>query len=228
MPSDEPPRPAPGEPLPATLTLTARNGRAEEHRPQTRPPPEKSAPRSLSERLMRGLLDHGLGYIAATQQLYAVGGHFGWVMLVIIGLQGGGTGSMMNEVSRGLLLFYAALGGVDETGRGGTSEMMEVWGKVSLIIYLVEVLFSRVRGARQPWSLKRKWAASTLLACAGYALAFALMSMSNVRGTGDMLGVIPFFVIFTSVMTWWALAIGKFMRFMQQQVRGESPQPKPQ
>jgi hypothetical protein len=193
--------------------------------PSTRAePPQERAPRSLSERLMRGLGAHALGYIASTQQVYAVGGHFGWFMLLVIGLGEGGAGGSMKEVGRALLNLYALLGGVDASGHGGKAELMEVWGKLSLIHYVVQQLLSRVFGARVPWGVMRKWAASTALACAGYGVAFALPSLLRGGGWGSsngMLSVIPFFIGFTSVMTLWGLGFSRFMRYLQGAVRGD-------
>ncbi|HYH99493.1 tetratricopeptide repeat protein [Hyalangium sp.] len=177
---------------------------------------QDSAPRSLPERLVRGLIAHALGYLTATQQLLAVGGHFGWFMLVIIGL-GNSHGDVMRELSQRLLWLFAALGGVDETGRGGTAEIMEVFGKVALVAYLMELLLARVIGPRSPWSLGRKWAASTALACAGYGVAFALMA--GQRAGRGMLEVLPFFIGWTSLMSWWALSWGSYIRGWQEVVR---------
>lgn len=208
-------------PAPEELSTAPARFTAEVQEPETALPPEEQAPRGMLERLVRGLLAHGLGYAAATQQVYAVGGHFGWLMMSIIGLQEGGSGSAGRTLSSGLLTAYKMLGGVDARGRGGPGEMMEVWGKVALIIYLVELLLSWVRGPRRAWGLKRKWAASSLLACAGYGLAFVLLAGSRAGGSvGDMLVVMLGCVVFTSVMTLWALGVGRFMRFLQQQVRG--------
>jgi hypothetical protein len=177
---------------------------------------QESASRSLPERLVRGLIAHALGYLTATQHLFAVGGHFGWVMLVIISL-GNSNGELMRELSQRLLWLFAALGGVDETGRGGKAEMMEVFGTVALFIYLIELLLARVIGPRSPWSLGRKWAASTALACAGYGVAFALMASQ--RGGRGLLEVLPFFIGWTSLMSWWALAWGRFIHGWQEVVR---------
>ncbi|HLL01170.1 MAG TPA: hypothetical protein VK539_11325 [Myxococcaceae bacterium] len=192
---------------------------AEEPQPETAPPAEERAPRSLEERLVRGLISHGLGYVASTQRVYAVVGHFGWLMLSIIGLQEGASGQVGRLMSSRLLDLYAMLGGVNEHGRGGTAELMAVWGKVALIIYLVGLVLSWARGPRRPWGLRRKWAASTLLAFVGYGVAAVLLARTKVGGRiGDMLVVMAGFVVFTSVMTWWALGVGKFMRSLQERL----------
>ncbi|HYH99328.1 hypothetical protein, partial [Hyalangium sp.] len=208
-------------PEPEQLSAAPAQSTAEVREPGTGLPAEERSPRGLPERLVHALIAHGLGYVSATQQVFAVGGHFGWLMMVIIGLQEGGAGGAGRTLSSGLLSLYKMLGGVNEHGRGGTGEMMEVWGKVALIIYLVEVLLSWVRGPRRPWGLRRMWAASTILACVGYGLAFALLAGSKAGGrVGEMLGVMLFCVGFTSVMTLWALGVGKFIRILQQQIRG--------
>lgn len=184
---------------------------------------QESASQSLFERLVRWLIAHVLGYLGATQEVLAVGGHFGWFMMAIIGLENS-HGVLTRELGQRLLWLFAALGGVDETGHGGKAELMEVFGKVALGIYLIELLLARVLGPRRRWSLGRKWAASTALACAGYGLAFALIA--HQRGSRGLLGIIPFLIGWTSLMSWWALAWVRYIRSWQELLRrGSWPRP---
>jgi len=137
--------------LPANLTLASRDGRLEISWRWSLLGSVMLPARSLEERLVRGLISHGLGYVASTQRVYAVVGHVGWLMLSIIGLQEGASGQVGRLLSSRLLDVYAMLGGVNEHGRGGTAELMAVWGKVALIIYLVGLVLSWARGPRRPW-----------------------------------------------------------------------------
>ena len=141
--------------------------------------------------LSRFLAAQVLRYLASTQAFAMVVLHGGWVLLSIAvwSHASGGAGDLA-AVGRGLLRAYAWLGGVDENGHGDGARMLAVWGKVSVLVWLLSQAWRSVRGARRPWPLWRIALVSGLVALAGYLPAM-------LKGSPGQAGaVVPLAVLF--------------------------------
>ncbi|HEX5747435.1 MAG TPA: hypothetical protein VFZ09_14415 [Archangium sp.] len=184
---------------------------------------KQPSPRHPLERLVRTLLAHGLGLLASTQEVFALAGHFGWFMLVSIGLMEEMQQELLTQVGQRLLWLYELLGGVDETGHGGIGEWKEVWGKVSLVLYGVHLLLARVAGPGRPWRMRDKWALSTALAAGGYGVAFAVWGprLTSLPDGGTWIPNLLGMLFITSLFSLWAFGFEAMLRPFQRALRGE-------
>lgn len=158
-------------------------------------------------RLALAFAEHLRGYLVSTQSTFMVVCHFGWMMMLLIGLNDSGLpGSGLRQLGQWLLRAYAGLGGVDDSGHGGVPELMEVWGKLSVGVYALQWLLRRVRGERPLWSFWRAVGLSTGIAAAGYGVAFAAIGPAMSGSGGEALGILFAFVGVTFFSTAWALA----------------------
>ena len=112
-------------------------------------------------------------FAASTQALVAVVFHAGWMLLALAtwGHASGGEGAI-GSMTRTLVGADVWLGGVDASGHGDAGSIMVVWGKLSLLAYLLEVALRPWTGRLRPFRLSRIALLSGAIAVAGYTLAF--------------------------------------------------------
>ena len=107
-----------------------------------------------------------------------------------------GTDSGVADAMRTLMRGYAWLGGVDADGHGNGATLLVVWGKLSIVYYLVDAAVRAVRGARPEggarWSVWR-WAGLSGLATL-IGMGFALWPSE-----GSLPGALPVLVLLAAV-----------------------------
>lgn len=153
--------------------------------------------------LPRRLAAEALQFAAGTQVFGAVFFHAGWILLTLAtwGHASGGEGSI-GALTRSLTQGFVWLGGVDDSGHGDLGTIMQVWAKLSLAWYLIDLVLRRWIGQRPPIALGRIALLSGGIAAAGYTLA-----MWN---EADPSGFIPITVIFSllaAITTVWAVLV---------------------
>lgn len=160
--------------------------------------------RRFVDDLPRHLATHLLGLFGAGQMALMIAGHAGWMIMCVIGLQEG-AGGHHGRTAAGLLIgAYAALGGVDEDGHGDLSNLLGVAAKLSLVVWVLEFLWEKLRGERVAWRFRTKLLLSAGVAVAGYATAAALIGLDAV--------VMVALAIATIVGSAWGLAIDEALR----------------
>ncbi len=106
-----------------------------------------------------------------------------------------GADSGVAEAMRTLMRGYGWLGGLDEHGRGNGTTLLTVWGKLSIVFYLIDAALQALRGAR-PARPKRSvwwWALlSGLVTLAG--MTFALWPTPD-----SLLGVAPVLLLLATL-----------------------------
>lgn len=68
-----------------------------------------------------------------------------------------GADSGVGEAMRTLMRGYAWLGGTDEHGRGNGNVLLSVWGKLSLVVYLIDAALRAIRGPRPATPQRSVW-----------------------------------------------------------------------
>jgi len=111
-------------------------------------------------------------FVASTQSLVGVVFHAGWMLLALAtwGHASGGEGAI-GTMTHTLIGAFVWLGGVDADGHGDAGSIMVVWGKLSLVVYLLELALRPWTGRLRPFRLSRIALFSGVVAAAGYTLA---------------------------------------------------------
>ncbi|MEO6227605.1 MAG: hypothetical protein ABIO61_07085, partial [Thermomonas sp.] len=104
------------------------------------------------------LARHALRYFAAAQVGPVVILQGVWMILATATWSHAyGADSGVAEAMRALMRGYAWLGGTDEFGRGNGNTLLLVWGKLSLVLYLIDAALRALRGPRPAKPRRSVW-----------------------------------------------------------------------
>ncbi len=118
------------------------------------------------------LLIQLIRFAASTQAAGVVLLHGLWMLFALHTWgQASGEWGGVSTVTRALWDAYIWLGGADADGHGDLDNLLAVWARISVPIYLLDVLARKLFGDRPPMSLWRMSALSGGVAFLGYALA---------------------------------------------------------
>lgn len=153
--------------------------------------------------LARRLAAEALQFAASTQVVAAVFFHAGWILLMLAtwGHASGGEG-LIGTLTRTLTGAFVWLGGVDASGNGDLGTIMQVWAKLALVLYLLDLVLRPLIGKRRPLGLIRVALVSSVIAAVGYTLA-----MWNDFDLGEGVLIIVLFSVLAGVTTAWALLV---------------------
>ena len=90
---------------------------------------------------------------------------------------------------------YAWLGGVDEHGRGDGDNLLSVWAKRSLVVYLIDAALRALRGPRPAQPRRSVWWWSGL---SGLGTLFG-MGLAFWPTDDPLLGLTPLLVLFSAL-----------------------------
>ena len=143
-------------------------------------------------------------YLAATQALWLVLVHGGWMLLALtVWRHAGDDGSPAAATA---LRWFARLGGVGENGHGDESDLFVVWGKLSLVPWLAREAWRAWRGPRPPASVR---ALLGVIALSG-AVAFVGYFLAMRAGADGQAGGVPLvaavFAVVALGATAWTIA----------------------
>ncbi|MEO6366183.1 MAG: hypothetical protein ABIO38_09090 [Luteimonas sp.] len=153
------------------------------------------------------LLVHALRVAAASQAIGMVVLHAAWILLLILAMTQGAPGSGEGATGRVLMDAFRWLGGVDATGRGGMAEVMTVWAKLAVVVYLVGLALAHLRGPRSRWPVLRTSLLSAAVAFAGFGVAMAMLGPASNGSISWFLFAMTFA---TFLATAWAMAATRF------------------
>ena len=142
------------------------------------------------------IVRHALRYFAASQAGPVVILQGVWIILATATWSDAyGADSGVAEAMRTLMRGYAWLGGTDEYGRGHGNTLLVVWGKLSLVIYLIEALLRALRGPRPAKPRRSVWWWAGLSGMATILLmGFALWPTED-----SLLGLTPLMALFSAL-----------------------------
>jgi len=101
---------------------------------------------------------HALRYFAAAQAGPVVILQGAWIILATATWSHAyGADSGVAEAMRTLMRGYAWLGGTDEYGHGNGNTLLVVWGKLSLVVYLIDAALRALRGPRPARPRRSVW-----------------------------------------------------------------------
>jgi hypothetical protein len=182
-------------------------------------PSDSPAP---ARRLARFLGYHALGFFQYSQMAPLVFFHAGWVLLLVASLQDSMSrqGLSLPAASQVFFRLFASFGGVDENGHGSMDELMEVYGRLSLILYLGSLLVPRrLRSSAAGGSHRRKALRSMLVAALGYS-AVLYLSRSAITGPiTDGIIVMVIFSVLAGVASLWASRVRSRCEALQHRLR---------
>lgn len=139
--------------------------------------------------LRRTVLVEVIRYMGVTQAGPAVILHGAWMLLALAVWQHATAGSTSSaDFTRPLLRAFVWLGGTDGHGVGSASNLVVVFGKISVVLYLIEAMVHRAVGPRAPVRLRVVALASGCISFLGYGLSFL---SGAADGIGGLLLLIP-------------------------------------
>lgn len=139
---------------------------------------------------------HALRFFAVAQAGPVVILHGAWIILATATWSHAhGPDSAVAEAMRTLMRGYAWLGGVDDQGHGNGTTLLAVWGKLSLLLYLIDAALRALRGPRpaKPRISVWWWGALSGLATL-LGMAFALWPTPD-----PLLELAPLLLLFSAV-----------------------------
>jgi hypothetical protein len=142
---------------------------------------------------------HLIRLVASSQAFGMVVLHAAWMLLAAATWGGAGAASSFTAP---VVRAFIWLGGVDDSGHGDAASIMIVWGKLSLLIYLLDLLYRRAAGERRPRRIATLTLVSGAIALAGWVLAL----WPTANGLGDA-SVAVMFAGLTAAATAWAIAV---------------------
>lgn len=120
----------------------------------------------------RTLGRHLIRYAASTQILPVVMLHGLWMVFAVLTWRdAAASGSGVDRAAGAVWNAYLWLGGVDADGHGDLDNLLGVWAKLSLPVYLLDAIVRSLLGERAPMGLARISLLSGVTATLGYGLA---------------------------------------------------------
>jgi hypothetical protein len=162
----------------------------------------------------RLLLVQAIRYLVALQAFGMVVLHAGW-MLLAIATWGAAGDADVTSLARLLTRAFVWLGGVDASGHGDEGTIFAVWGKISIVVWLLGAAWRALRGPRPPWSAWKVVVLSGAIALAGYAFAIWPAEDGNLAAGAWVLAGMT---IATTVATAWAVASARIGEWVIAQV----------
>lgn len=139
---------------------------------------------------------HALRYFALAQAGPVVIVQGAWIILATATWSHAyGADSGVAEAMRTLMRGYAWLGGLDEQGHGNGNTLLAVWGKLSLVFYLIDAALRALRGPAAAPPQRSVWwwgALSGLVTLLG--MGFALWPTPD-----SLLDLAPLLVLFAAL-----------------------------
>lgn len=115
---------------------------------------------------------HLIRYAASTQILPLVMLHGVWLLFAVLTWgDAAASGSGVDRATDAVWKAYLWLGGVDADGHGDLDNLLQVWAKLSLPVYLLDAIVRRLLGERAPLGLARIALLSGVMAVLGFGLA---------------------------------------------------------
>jgi len=156
--------------------------------------------------LPRTLLVEVVRYLGVTQAGAVVILHGAWMLLALAVFQhASGDPTPGSDVSRALVRAYAWLGGTNADGVGNEAGMLVVWGKISLVLYLLDTVARALFGPRKPVRLWVSVLASGVVALLGFGVSF-FASEGSASATSLGLLALLFGALAAAAMAWAVLA----------------------
>jgi hypothetical protein len=141
-------------------------------------------------------------FFAGTQAFGMVVLHAGWMLLALATWGDANDPDSAHSITAPIVRAFIWLGGVDNAGHGDANSIMRVWGKLSILVYLIDLAWRRVAGERRPRSLWKLALVSGAIAFAGWVLAL--------WPTGPAWGeawIIVLFAVLTALATGWSILV---------------------
>jgi hypothetical protein len=154
----------------------------------------------MSPSLRGALASHLIRLLASSQAFGMVVRHAGWMLLAAATWGGDDGAGGASSFTAPIVRAFVWLGGVDESGHGDATSIMLVWGKLSLLVHLLYLLYRRATGERRPRRIATLALVSGAIALAGWLLAL----WPTAIGIGEA-GIAAMFAMLTAAATAWAL-----------------------
>ncbi len=166
--------------------------------------------------LPRTLLVEGIRYVGTAQAGPVVILHAAWMLLALAAWQDANA-----DFTRPLVRAFVWLGGTDGHGVGNGSAILAVWGKISLVLYLIQALARRMFEPREPLRLWVLTLVSGGVALLGYGLAFL-----GDEGNGNTVARVSLSLLFAAgaaVMAAWAVLASRFAELLVRRLEEADP-----
>lgn len=151
---------------------------------------------SLTPVLKNAIARHALRYFAASQAGPVVILQGVWIILATATWSHAyGADSGVAEAMRTLMRSYAWLGGTDGHGGGNGNTLLVVWGKLSLVMYMIEASLRALRGPRPAQPRRSVW----LWAGLSGLVTFFVMGFALWPTQDSLLGLTPLMVLFSAL-----------------------------
>lgn len=138
------------------------------------------------------IVRHALRYFVAAQAGPVVILQGAWIILAVATWSHAyGADSGVAEAMRTLVRGFVWLGGTDEHGRGNGSTLLVVWGRLSLVLYLIDAAVRVLRGNAQAQPRRSLWWWACL---SGLVMLFG-MGVALWPTPDSLLGLTPLLVL---------------------------------
>jgi hypothetical protein len=144
----------------------------------------------------------GIRLLAGTQAFGMVVLHAGWMLLALATWGHAEDPGSAHSITAPIVRAFIWLGGVDHAGRGDENSIMLVWGKLSILVYLLDLAWRRLTGERPPRSVWKLALLSGAISLAGWSLAI----WPTNPPWGDT-WIIALFAVLTAIATGWAILV---------------------
>lgn len=154
--------------------------------------------------IRHALACHLVRFAASTQLTGVVLLHGVWMLFAVLTWKhASGVGDGVSVLTRGLWDGYLWLGGADADGHGDLGNLLAVWAKLSLPVYLLDATARKLFGERPPMRLSRIAALSGGIALVGFGVA--IWPLRNAEGAGIwMLFWLAGFAVAAALAALWA------------------------
>lgn len=190
---------------------------------------DSSDSRTPAGRFFHFLVYHAVGLFKSSQTAPLVFFHAGWIMMIAIALQDSlpKQGVPTKTLAQVFFRTFESLGGVDENGHGSKAELMEVYGRLSLMVYLCSLVLPFRRRAPGASRVLRPAMISFLVASCGYGLALVLNEPALRGGLSEFIPVGVGFSVLAGGASLWANSVGVWCESLQNRLREPEARSRP-